>query len=78
MSITDLKKATHEMIDDLIDKLDIANIHSDTNSKLKLNSNDQNHNRSKVPKTPNSELHSTIFSMKTIPHVKSKKYTIDN
>ena len=53
MNITDLWKAIHELIDDLIDKLEIANIHSDMNSKLELNSDDQHHNRSEVPKTPN-------------------------
>ena len=77
MSITDQRKATHEMIEDLIDKLETSNIHSDMNSKLELNSDNEHHNRSEVPKTPNRELHSAIFSMKTFPHIKGKKYTID-
>ena len=77
MSITDLRKATHEMIDDLIEKLEIANIHLDMNSKLELNSDDQHHNRSEVPKISNNELHYAILSMKTFPHIKGKKYTID-
>ena len=77
MNISSIKQATQIMIRDLIQKLEVSNLHLDLISKLELATDSPPCDLPRVSMSSNSILHSAILSMKTFPHVKGKNYTIE-
>ena len=77
MNISSIKQATQIMIRDLIQKLEVSNLHLDLISKLELVTDSPPCDLQRVSMSSNSILHSSILSMKTFPHVKGKNYTIE-
>ena len=72
-----IKKKVSKMIKNLIGKLEESHIHRDLNSKLELDTDYQNHEPPKAPKSSNSILYSAILNMKAFPHAKGTRYTLE-
>ena len=77
ISASEIKKKVSKMIDNLIGKLEESHIHWDLNSKLELDSDYQYHDPPRASKSSNSILHSAILNMKTFPHAKGTRYTLE-
>ena len=77
MNISSIKQATQIMIRDLIQKLEVSNLHLDLISKLELVTDSPPCDLLRVSMSSNSILHSAILYMKTLPYVKGKNYTIE-
>ena len=77
LSIDDIRAVASEMIKDLKEKLNESKIDSDIARRLELNSDGEENRWPQEPTSHNGILHCTIWSMRTFPHTKGKRYTTE-
>ena len=77
LSIDDIRAVASSMIKDLMEKLNVSIIDSDIARRLEFNSDVEENHCPQEPTSHNGILHHAIWSMRTFPHTKGKRYTTE-